>query len=54
MNEQKIFLLEEFFDEVDTILSTLNDASRDIKGRWIWLQNDLRNMIYVVSTSDGK
>ncbi len=51
-NEQKLKLLEGYFSEVLEILHSLNSASNDIKGRWSWLSNDLRNMIYVVSTEN--
>jgi|GEM_PF-2376133 len=47
---QKIALLEEHFNQVHEILCSLKAASVETKGRWIWLENDLRNMIYLVST----
>ncbi len=51
-NEQKLALLEGYFSEVLEILHSLNSASNDIKGRWVWLSNNLRNMFYVVSTEN--
>ncbi len=51
-NEQKLALLEGYFNDVLEILHSLNNATSDIKGRWSWLSNDLRNMIYVVSTEN--
>ncbi len=47
--EEKIELLEKYFDEVQEILYSMKDASVSVKGRWSWLSNDLRNMIYSVS-----
>jgi hypothetical protein len=47
--EEKIELLEKYFDEVQEILYSLKDSSTSVKGRWAWLSNDLRNMIYSVS-----
>lgn len=49
-DEQKLALLEGYFSEVLEILHSLNKTSSDIKGRWAWLSNDLRNMVYLVST----
>lgn len=52
--EQKIELLEGYFNEVRKLICSLSNASSDVVGRWTWLLNDLRNMIYVVSTSGDK
>jgi hypothetical protein len=52
--EQKTELLEGYFNEVHKLICSLSDASSDVVGRWTWLLNDLRNMIYVVSTSGDK
>lgn len=49
-NATKIGLLHEYFNEVHKILCSLTDASSEVIGRWAWLSNDLRNMIYLVST----
>lgn len=49
-NDQKAALLEEYFKEVHQIAGSLSTASSAVLGRWIWLENELRNMIYVVST----
>ena len=46
---QKMILLEEYFNQTDAILRSLSHASKEVKGRWIWLINDLRNMMYLVS-----
>lgn len=48
-NEEKTEILEKYFDTVQEILYSLKDASVSVKGRWSWLSNDLRNMIYLVS-----
>ena len=52
-NAEKIALLESYFGEVHKILCALGDASANVVGRWIWLENDLRNMRYIVSTRSG-
>lgn len=46
---RKMTLLEDYFNEVHEILCALKNASIEVKGRWIWLINDLRNMMYLVS-----
>ena len=38
------------YKEVNNTIAALADASDDVVGRWVWLLNDLRNMIYIVST----
>lgn len=48
--EEKLALLNGYFDEVIEILPSLKGATNEVKGRWSWLSNDLRNMIYIVST----
>lgn len=48
--EEKLKLLENYFDKAGEILASLTSASTEIRGRWVWLLNDVRNMIYVVST----
>ncbi len=53
-NATKLSLLNEYFNEVMGIICSLSDASSEIKGRWAWLINDLRNMIYLVSTNSSK
>ncbi|MBR2044374.1 MAG: hypothetical protein IJ946_08575 [Clostridia bacterium] len=52
-NEQKLALLDGYYNEVLDILHSLKNSSSEIKGRWTWLGNDIRNMIYVVSTRNG-
>ena len=47
---EKIKLLQKYFSEANEILSNLSTDSVEVQGRWVWLINDLRNMIYVVST----
>ena len=48
--EEKLELLENYFSVASEVLYSLTSASGEVRGRWVWLINDLRNMIYVVST----
>ena len=52
--EEKTEWLRGFYDEVYEILCRMTHASPEVRGRWIWLENDLRNMLYLVTTGEDQ
>ena len=51
-DEQKLVLLDGYYNETLDILCSLKNEPSDVSGRWVWLANELRNTIYVLSSKE--
>ncbi len=51
-DEQKLVLLDGYYNETLDILHSIKNEQSDVSGRWVWLANELRNTIYVVSSKE--